>query len=1258
VGVRKARLSGGACGFGNGFGKSFENSFECTFEVTYGGDGVQTALLSAGIAIILALVTALVGPFFVDWGSYRTEFETEVAQLTGLEVRVTGPIDVRLLPTPTLTLQQIELGRPGDPAKTRARALRIEFALGDLMRGAWRAPDLKLQGPELTLGLDPSGRLAWSAPTIGLDPDAVSIERLEIEDGRATLADAASGARLVLDKLEFTGQVRSLLGPVKGEGSFAIDGQHYPFRLSVGRPADDGGVKVRLNVDPIDYPRTIDVDGSLWLERGLPRFEGTLQLARPVGRSPDGIIEPWHISSHVRADGAAAVLEQLEFQYGPEERAIRLKGDAKLTFSAKPELVAALSAPQIDLDRILALPEAAGRGPLVAIKTLADSFVRAQHLPVPVRLGISVESVMLAGAMLQRVGGDLKSDGDAWDIENFVLRAPGLSQVALSGRLGPTPGGVAFNGATKIESADPRALIGWLADRGSGPAPPSGPLRLTSDIALSSDKVAFDRLQAELDRMKIEGHLDYAWPVGDQPAKLNATLHAGEMDLDRAQSLLLASLGDAPFEWPREVTLAIDIGRGTVAGVEARDIAVKMRRDSGSLDIERLTIGDIGGAKLTAGGRIDTRESVPRGSMTLDLDARSLEGVAALIGKFSAPLADRLRRTASRSVPVKLHTSLSLDRDAAGASGGSTLAKLKLQGSAGVFRLDLQGDAGGSALASIDLTRLGGTKVHLTGLIDASDGGALVDMLGLDRLVTVNQRSGRLALELNGPLDGDMTVNGQLLAGGLDVAANGTMHPMGSRGPTAQIALRAAAANVVPLRPAAAQPPWSTLTTRLMLADGAITLADLNGTLGGVGIKGELRIGMTEPMRMNGDITIAALDLPAAIGTTIGYPRQHGNPNSNGAWPADPFEVGLLGSVSGRVTVKAGQVALTAKLTARDLRAVLDFNPSELVVADIDGGLAGGRIGGDFSFKRGDDGITARSHLRLADIDAAEVFAGGGARPPLSGKLTADLALTGTGRSPIALIGSLKGEGTLALRDGSIARFDPAAFDLVTRAVDQGLPIDVMRIGDRMEIALAVGALPVSLAQGSIAAAMGQLRLVDPVVQAKGAEFSATGSIDLTQSAIDARLILSGPKVADPAAGGHPDISVSLKGPIDAPKRTLDVAALANWLALRAVDQKARRVDALEQAAREHPPDAGETTGSPAERDPVDTVPAAAPRAARPSSVASPVTGPPAASIGVPAGKPGDEQRVRRPTPTVEQAPPLPPPLDIRPPPPPHGPRG
>jgi len=45
-----------------------------------------------------------------------------------------------------------------------------------------------------------------------------------------------------------------------------------------------------------------------------------------------------------------------------------------------------------------------------------------------------------------------------------------------------------------------------------------------------------------------------------------------------------------------------------------------------------------------------------------------------------------------------------------------------------------------------------------------------------------------------------------------------------------------------------------------------------------------------------------------------------------------------------------------------------------------------------------------------------------------------------------------------------------------------------------MELALGIGALPVELAEGSIAAAMGQLRLIDPVVHARAPIFSATGA--------------------------------------------------------------------------------------------------------------------------------------------------------------------
>ena len=249
---------------------------------------MQTTLLGVAIAIILALVTALVGPQFVDWGSYRGEFEARARQLTGLDFRVTGTIDARLLPTPTIMLQGVEFGRPDESSKVRARALRIEFALGALMRGEWRIAEARLEGPELAAGLDSSGHVAWPLPKLGFDLEGVSIERLYIADGRAVLADAASDTRLALEQLEFKGELRSLAGPVKGDGSFVVAGQRYPYRVSTGRVAEDGGVRVRLTVDSVQLPLTTEADVTIWTEQGAPRFEGGIQMVRPVGRAPAG----------------------------------------------------------------------------------------------------------------------------------------------------------------------------------------------------------------------------------------------------------------------------------------------------------------------------------------------------------------------------------------------------------------------------------------------------------------------------------------------------------------------------------------------------------------------------------------------------------------------------------------------------------------------------------------------------------------------------------------------------------------------------------------------------------------------------------------------------------------------------------------------------------------------------------------------------------------------------------------------------------
>ena len=154
---------------------------------------MQTTLLGLAVALILALVTALVGPLLIDWGRYRASFEAEASRLIGTPVSVGGAIDVRLLPTPSLLLRDIETGARFAEPTLRARALRVEFALGPLVRGEWRADELRLDAPEIKLGLDAAGQIETPPLAIGFDPDQLSVERLVIENGRLTFTDAASG---------------------------------------------------------------------------------------------------------------------------------------------------------------------------------------------------------------------------------------------------------------------------------------------------------------------------------------------------------------------------------------------------------------------------------------------------------------------------------------------------------------------------------------------------------------------------------------------------------------------------------------------------------------------------------------------------------------------------------------------------------------------------------------------------------------------------------------------------------------------------------------------------------------------------------------------------------------------------------------------------------------------------------------------------------------------------------------------------------
>ena len=210
---------------------------------------MQTTLLGLAIAFIAALLAALIAPYFIDWNQFRPQFEAEATQVIGAPVRVGGKLDARLLPTPSLRLRSVTVGGANDLGKVRADKLDVEFSLGSLMRGEWRADELTINGMSLDLGLDPEGRIDWPASSGKFNLGSLAIDRLNLT-GRVALHDAASRSTLELSDIHFSGDVRSLAGSVRGEGTFMLSGLRTPFRVSSGKSVDGNGTRVHLNIDP------------------------------------------------------------------------------------------------------------------------------------------------------------------------------------------------------------------------------------------------------------------------------------------------------------------------------------------------------------------------------------------------------------------------------------------------------------------------------------------------------------------------------------------------------------------------------------------------------------------------------------------------------------------------------------------------------------------------------------------------------------------------------------------------------------------------------------------------------------------------------------------------------------------------------------------------------------------------------------------------------------------------------------------------
>jgi hypothetical protein len=1133
---------------------------------------VQTTLLGLAIAIILALVTALVAPLVVDWNHYRTAFENEASRLTGLSVRVTGTIDARILPTPRIKLRNVEIGEAGQEPRLRAGSLDLEVKLGPLIRGEVQATEARLVTPQINLALDRSGAIDWPVATRAWHADDLSISRLHVEDGSIVFADAASGSRLMLQKLSFDGDIRSLLGPFRGEGTFVVGDEPYSYRISGGRGDADTGFKIRLGIDPSNHPLITDVDGTLTVDHGVPQFDGTIALARPVGAALSSgqrvMNDPWHAGGTIRATPAAASLHDVTFQYGPDERAVVFTGKADLTFGAQPHFDGEIAALEVDVDRALAAPDLTHRPPLLVAKSFVDAFVASVKPPLPGKLAVGIAGLTVGGTNVQSLHGVARFDATGWSLDGVELRAPGLTQVSLSGHVEQSDRGLAFTGPGALDSADADTLLAWLSGRGDTASAGVRTLRARGDVTIAGDRLAVAGLDATLDQDNVQGRFAYTWPTtwpaSDRPAIVEADLHATKLDLDALAAFAKSAVDENGFAPPRQGSLALDIGKATLAGVDARTVKAQVKFDSGALQIEHLSVGDLGGAALDIAGRIDELSSQPRGRVTVDLNAGTLADLSRVLGQFAPQTADVLRRAGDRLAPAKLHGTLTVERTAA---AGST-AKLDLNGQLGLMRVALNGAATGEP------SKLGEANMRIDSRLDADDGTALATLFGLNGVVAVDQLPGRVTLSAVGPLNGELRVDGEASASGFTAAMRGAARLNGKEAPQGTLQgtfqILATAADLGPLQQAMTGQPGNALPisarAAVSIAGTALSFTQIAIAAGKASARGRLAVNLASPVAIDGDVGADNVDGAWLASVLLGLPRQAQNTAT--PWSTQPLGGGAFAAMNGAVTFTLDHAAFTPALTASNLKGVVQFRPGEIALQNIDGGLAGGHLSGELALRRNADGLVSHGHIALADADAATILQTD--KKIIDARLTLKADFDSFGSSPATLVRAAHGGGAIALADAHIAGLDPAAFVAAMRAADQSTAIELAKIQLAVNAALAGGHLAAPQGDAAMTITDGKVGVANMTLPAQdGAALSLTGALDLNSGAVDARATLTAPPPAHALIRIRPELAVMLKGPLAAPVRSLDVSTLTGWLTLRAAELQTRRLESIEANGRQ-----------------------------------------------------------------------------------------
>lgn len=1127
-------------------------------------------MLFLGGVVVVALFSALLAPLFIDWTSLRADFEREASRIVGKPVVVHGSVDARILPFPSVTLNDVRVGEAtdGEPLVQVAR-FSMDAELAPFLSGEALIFDMRLEEPKARVRLQQDGTLDWARGRKSFIPaKTVVLENVQITGGEIEFIDEQTGRTRMITGLEATVAARSLTSTWRMEGRAALDGEAGGFAFT-GTPGDDGSLSLKARLMPESRPFGVELDGTMRVVDLKPHYDGAFTLLRNEVEDEETEAAPVRMTGGFELTNERIRVPQYRMELGPASDPYIVTGEATLDTGKVPEFLLTADGQQIDVSRIggngNGKAAKTGRDPAISLRQRLTALTAiAADIPIPQvpgRASLLLPAILVGDTTVRDVRLDLRPDGSGWIVDNAVAQLPGRTQLEAKGRVN-LKGELAFRGDLLLASNQPSGFASWLAGSVDPAIRTLKTAGFSATVDLTETLQRFENLEVAAGPASLTGRIERESLSGQQPA-LSMQLNGNSIDLEALKALAGLVAGDASSDTLLSHAIAAEFSAGTfhAFGEEAEGVDAVLSLRDGVLKIDRLSVASLAGAGLQLSGSVSGALPDPSASLRMKLTAEDMASFMGLIGRH-APAHPALRRMVESG-----HYYSAADLDITLDAGGS--------GGEGPLTLGVIGQANGSRVTAHyqaqDLSHaLAGTGIAAEATLQNPLTTVLLGQAGLDPLPFDVDSDAILSLKLQS--DSDAKAEGSLT-----FSTNQTT--IGMRGDVdlkpgsfleGDIKLSLDSRDFEPylLMRGLALPQMGTGLPLLFGADVKITpeavaFSNISGRADQNVFQGRLSLDRASGLsKGTADLAFDTLDL-SMLGEGILGPLQN---SMTGELSEEPVGTPLLSGIDIEADLAAREFWPGVGGAVSDFKATARWTGEEIVLSEIGGQWLGGTAGGRLSIGNGAGSGLLQGQLTLTDADLeALAWKGAAGKPVAEGKFSLTMAMEASGASALKMAETASGSGRMTIGNFSVRGLNTGALKALMTLADglEGeITADAVKpLAERLihsgDASFASADIPFNIVGGT-------LRAQNVLVADQRASLSAEAVIDPVENAIEAAVTVRYLPGDDALAGADPAVTLSYSGLLGTPGETLDAGELANFLSLRAFERERRRVETLQ----------------------------------------------------------------------------------------------